>query len=94
MSLTEKVMKTTWILALIACTTWLIIKLYIPALSYMNAGFDLATVLYLLTITFGFIFVWAIAGYATSIVASVLGFILGGMVEAVSYLYVRYKPRV
>ncbi|KMK50615.1 hypothetical protein RO21_10875 [[Actinobacillus] muris] len=96
MNIVEKVMKTVWGISMVSVTVWLGYSLFLPAILSLPSLSDIglfASVLIAGVVFTLFLLIWLFFGYATSVVASGAGFILGWIAEGVVTLFNYYKTR-
>lgn len=96
MNIVGNVMKTVWGISMVAVTVWLGHTLFLPAIlslpSFSEIGL-FASVLMAGVVFTLFLLIWLFFGYATSVVASGVGFILGWIAEGIATLFHYYKTR-
>ncbi|KDD82430.1 hypothetical protein [Glaesserella parasuis] len=88
----ENVTKAVIAVGMIAFTGWIIISLYIPALSYLHSDMGLlALVLGFVVATLFTVLVWGFVGMGFSYILTAFGVILGAIIEGISTLIEHHK---
>lgn len=94
MVIAERVLKITWGLAIVGVTCWLGYTLFIPLIAHWFSA-DLSFFALTLGILVSLLFialVWGLFGYATSVAAAAVGFVLGFIIEGIVWCYRKICP--
>ncbi|QIW15855.1 hypothetical protein A4G20_05670 [Pasteurellaceae bacterium RH1A] len=92
MKTTQDITKAIWAVGMVGFTAWIIVSLYVPALTYLHS--DMGTfgfILGLAAATLFTILVWGLLGMGLSYILTAVGFILGAITEGLMTLRKHYK---